>query len=151
MRLTLIAAGRWKTGPLPELFDDYVKRLSWPVALKEVVEKKPLEGAELARAEGELLLAQVPREAMLVALDAGGRTLSSEAFARRLGDWRDGGVRDAAFAIGGADGLAPEVLARANLTLSLGAMTWPHMLVRVLLAEQLYRAQAILQGHPYHR
>lgn len=151
MRLTLIAAGRWRKGPLPELFDDYAKRLSWPLELKEVVARKPLEGAELARAEGELLLAQVPREAMLVVLDAGGRTLSSEAFARQLGEWRDGGVREAAFVIGGADGLAPEVLARADLGLSLGVMTWPHMLVRVLLAEQLYRAQAILQGHPYHR
>lgn len=151
MRLTLVAAGRWKRGPLPQLFDDYAKRLSWPLALRQVVEKKPLQGTELAAAEGAAILAQVPREAVLVALDAGGRTLSSEAFAQRLGDWRDGGVREVAFAVGGADGLSPEVLARADLTLSLGAMTWPHLLARVLLAEQLYRAQSILQGHPYHR
>lgn len=151
MRMTLVAAGRWKRGPLPELFRDYVKRLSWPLELKEVVERKPLEGADLARHEGERLLAQVPRTAKLIALDAGGEALSSVAFARTLGDWRDTGVGEVVFVIGGADGLSPEVLARADRTLSLGAMTWPHLLVRVLLAEQLYRAQAILQGHPYHR
>ena len=151
MRLTLAAAGRWKRGPLPELFDAYARRLTWPLELKEVAAKKPLEGAELARAEAELLLAQIPREAVVVALDAGGRALSSQAFADQLGAWRDGGARELAFLIGGADGLAPEVLQRADLRLSLGPMTWPHLLVRVLLAEQLYRAQAILQGHPYHR
>jgi 23S rRNA (pseudouridine1915-N3)-methyltransferase len=151
MRVTLLAAGRWKRGPLPELFEDYRRRLSWPLALREVQAKKPLEGADLARHEAELMRAALPRQAALVALDAGGTTLDSPGFARRLSDWQDAGVHEVAFAIGGADGLAPELLARADLRLSLGPMTWPHLMVRVLLAEQLYRAQAILQGHPYHR
>jgi 23S rRNA (pseudouridine1915-N3)-methyltransferase len=136
---------------MPELFEDYRRRLGWPLELRELAAKKPLEGAELARHEGELMLAALPRQAALVALDAGGKALDSAAFARRLSDWQDSGTQDIAFAIGGADGLAPEVLQRADLRLSLGPMTWPHLLVRVLLAEQLYRAQAILQGHPYHR
>ena len=151
MRLTLAAVGRWKRGPLPELFEDYRKRLSWPLTLKEVSARKPLDGAQLIAHEAELLQAALPEQAALVALDAGGKALSSDAFADTLGAWEDDGVGQVAFLIGGSDGLDPALLQRADLTLSLGAMTWPHMLVRVLLAEQLYRAQAIRQGHPYHK
>ena len=86
-----------------------------------------------------------------MALDERGRDLTSVAFAERLGRWRDDGVRDLAFVIGGADGLAPAVRDRAALTLAFGRATWPHMLVRTMLAEQIYRAQTILTGHPYHR
>ncbi len=151
MRLTLAAVGRWKRGPLPDLFEDYRKRLSWPLTLKEVSARKPLEGDQLKAHEAELLLAGLPEPAALVALDARGRAMSSEAFAQTLGSWEDDGVAEVAFVIGGADGLARDLIARADLRLSLGPMTWPHMLVRVLLAEQLYRAQAIRQGHPYHK
>ena len=156
MRLTLAAVGRFGAGrgrgaAVRTLFDDYVKRLSQPFELKEVTEKRRLPAAQLRRREGVLLLAAVPEGARVVALDAGGRTLSSRALARRLGRWRDAGVRDLAFLIGGAEGLDGAVLKRADLVLSLGAMTWPHLLVRVLLAEQLYRAQCIGTGHPYHR
>jgi 23S rRNA (pseudouridine1915-N3)-methyltransferase len=151
MRITLAAVGRWKRGPLPELFEDYRKRLSWPLSLKEVSARKPLEGAQLIAHEAELLAAALPEQATLVALDAGGKALSSEGFADTLGGWEDDGAAEVAFVIGGSDGLDPDLLARADLRLSLGAMTWPHMLVRVLLAEQLYRAQAIRQGHPYHK
>lgn len=151
MRITLAAVGRMKRGPLAGLVDDYVGRLSWPVSIREVEERRPLAAAELRAREGERLLAAVPEGARLVALDAGGEALSSEAFARRLGSWEDAGVKDLAFAVGGAEGLDARVLERADLRLSLGAMTWPHLLVRVMLAEQLYRAQSILAGHPYHR
>ena len=151
MRLTLAAVGRWKRGPLPELFDDYRKRLSWPLTLKEVGARKPLDGAQLIAHEADLLQAALPEQATLVALDAGGRALSSEAFADTLGAWEDDGVAEVAFLIGGSDGLDQSLRQRADLALSLGPMTWPHMLVRVLLAEQLYRAQAIRQGHPYHK
>lgn len=151
MRITLAAVGRWKRGPLPELFEDYRKRLSWPLTLKEVSARKPLEGAQLIAHEAELLSAALPGQAALIALDAGGKALSSAAFADTLGAWEDDGVGEVAFLIGGSDGLDPALLQRADLKLSLGAMTWPHMLVRVLLAEQLYRAQAIRQGHPYHK
>ena len=89
--------------------------------------------------------------ALVVALDEHGRQLGSRAFAKKMGQWRDDGMRDVAFLIGGADGHDQAVLDRADLKLSLGEMTWPHMLVRGLLAEQIYRANAILTGHPYHR
>ena len=155
MRLTLLAVGRLRSGPLQALLDDYCKRLGGgplgPLGIKEVEERKPLPPAALKTREGELLLKALPRDARLIALDEGGRTLDSRAFATLLGRWHDEGVGETAFAIGGADGLDDAVREKAQFTLSLGAMTWPHMLVRLLLAEQLYRANAILQGHPYHR
>ena len=112
MKLGLVAVGRMKAGPLPTLFQDYARRLAWPLLVVEVEERRPLPAAELKE--------------------------------------RDGGA-DPVFVIGGADGLSPGVLERMDATLSLGPMTWPHQLVRVLLAEQLFRAQSILAGHPYHR
>jgi len=93
----------------------------------------------------------LPKGATAVALDAGGKQFSSEAFAARLAAWRESGAAELAFLIGGADGIAETVLTRADFILSLGAMTWPHLLARVMLLEQLYRAQQIIAGHPYHR
>ena len=113
--------------------------------------KKRLSSDELKRQEAELLLAAVPAGAIVVALDERGKALPSEAFAARIGDWRDRGAGDLAFLIGGADGHGDAVRARADFLLAFGPMTWPHMLVRGMLAEQLYRAQQILAGHPYHR
>jgi 23S rRNA (pseudouridine1915-N3)-methyltransferase len=101
--------------------------------------------------EATALLAAVPPAAKLVALDEGGKSLDSRAFSDRLLAWRDDGVAEVAFAIGGADGHGRKLVERATLRLAFGAMTWPHQLVRVLLAEQLYRAVTILTGHPYHR
>ena len=101
--------------------------------------------------EGALLLAAVPAGATVVVLDAGGRALDSPALAARLRTWRDAGVGDVAFLIGGAEGLDADVVAGADLVLSLGPMTWPHLLARAMLAEQIYRAQCILEGHPYAR
>ncbi len=155
MRLSLLAVGRLRGGPMAALYDDYAGRLRGqplgPLALREVEEKRPLAGDALKQREAELLLAACPAGARLVALDGGGRALSSERLAETLGRWRDEGAGEAAFAIGGADGHGAALLARADLTLSLGAMTWPHLLVRVMLAEQLFRADSILSGHPYHR
>ncbi len=151
MRITIIAVGRRKKGPEQDLFDQYKARLPWPLDLKLVEEKKPLSGDALKAREAELLLNAVPDGAVLVALDERGKTESSPDFAARLGDWRDGGARDVAFVIGGADGLAEEVRSRADFVMSLGKQTWPHQLVPALLAEQLYRGYAILTGHPYHR
>lgn len=151
MRILLAAVGRARKGPARDLFDDYVRRINWPLALREVEERRPLAVAARKRREAELLLAGVPDGACLVALDASGRALTSAAFAQMLAAWEEDGRRDVAFLIGGPDGLDPSVLERAELVLSLGPMTWPHLLVRVLLAEQLYRAQSILAGHPYHR
>jgi len=155
MRTHLIAVGHIKAGPERELYAHHCARLKgapdlYP-NLREVEEKRTLPAATRKTREGELLIGALPAGAHVVALDETGKTLTSPAFAKALGGWRDDGVRDVAFVIGGADGLDPAVTGRAQLVLSLGAMTWPHMLVRGLLAEQLYRANAILTGHPYHR
>ena len=151
MRVVVIAVGRAKPGALRDLFENYAKRFPWRLELIEVQEKRRLPPEELKKREAERLLAAVPQGALIVALDPRGETLDSEGFARKLGAWRDRGRKDIAFLIGGAEGLAEAALERADLALSLGAMTWPHLLVRVLLAEQLYRASSILAGHPYHR
>lgn len=151
MRTHLIAVGRMKPGPERELYAHYAARLNPALHMREVEEKRNLPAAKLKVREGELLLNAIPDGAHVVALDEKGRQMGSQAFARKLGSWRDEGIRDVALVIGGANGLDRAVLDRAHLTLSLGSMTWPHMLVRGLMAEQLYRAQAILSGHPYHR
>ncbi|WP_343714977.1 23S rRNA (pseudouridine(1915)-N(3))-methyltransferase RlmH [Inquilinus sp.] len=151
MRLTVAAVGRARPGPLRELFDDYAGRSAWPLTLREVEARKGLSGIALKREEASLLLAAVSAGAAVVALDERGRDLDSASFARLLGRWRDEGRAEAAFLIGGADGHDDSVRDRAGLLLSFGRLTWPHMLARAMLAEQLYRAQTILSGHPYHR
>lgn len=155
MRITLAAVGRAKAGPARDLYDFYASRLNerqlGALVLKEVEERRALPVEALKAREAELLLAAVPPDARLIVLDAHGRQLDSDGFAQLLDRTREEGLRDLAFVIGGAEGLAESVTARADLILSLGAMTWPHLLVRGLLAEQLYRAQCILSGHPYHR
>ncbi|WIM12043.1 23S rRNA (pseudouridine(1915)-N(3))-methyltransferase RlmH [Enhydrobacter sp.] len=151
MKITIAAIGRAGRGPERDLYDHYASRIRWPLVLRELEEKRKLPAAELMRREGELLLAAAPRAAVLVALDRRGRQMDSEAFARRLGRWRDESVSDVAFLIGGADGHAEALLEKASLVLSFGAMTWPHQLARAMLAEQIYRSQQLLAGHPYHR
>jgi 23S rRNA (pseudouridine1915-N3)-methyltransferase len=113
--------------------------------------RQRLPAAVLKAREAALILEALPARARLIALDERGATWSSRDLADRLAAWRDQSVAELAFAIGGVDGLGAEVLDRADAILSLGAMTWPHLLVRSLLLEQLYRAQQILAGHPYHR
>ncbi len=151
MRLRVVAVGRWKAGPERSLYEHFARRITWRLELKEVEEKKKLPPPTLMRREGELLLAQVPKGAVVVALDGRGKAMTSAAFAKRLGAWRDDGIGDVVFVIGGAHGLDPAVLRKAALVLGLGPMTWPHLMVRAMLAEQIYRAQTILAGHPYHR
>ena len=151
MRLTIAAIGRARAGPERQLYEHYAGRIAWPLALREVEEKRKLPPAELMRREGELLLAACPVGAVLVALDRRGTVLDSEAFARKLGTWRDDSTADVAFLIGGADGHAETLLRQCRMNMSFGTMTWPHMLARAMLAEQIYRAQQILAGHPYHR
>jgi 23S rRNA (pseudouridine1915-N3)-methyltransferase len=151
VRLTIACVGRAGRGPERDLYQHYAGRIRWPLLLREVEEKRKLPANQLIQREGELLLAAVPAKAVLVALDRRGQALDSEAFARRLARWRDDSVADLAFLIGGADGHGETLLARASLVLSFGAMTWPHLLARALLAEQIYRAQQLLAGHPYHR
>lgn len=151
MRLWLGAVGRAKAGPETDLYAQYARRLTPPLVLKEVEERRPLAVAERKSREAELLLAAIPPQAVVVALDERGKGMGSQVFAEQMGRWRDDSIADVAFLIGGADGHGEAVRSRANLLLCLGQMTWPHMLVRAMLAEQLWRAQAILAGHPYHR
>lgn len=132
------------------MLDKYRKRVQWPLEIVEVAERRKLTAAELKSRESDLLTAALPAGAVRIAMDERGKTLSSQNFADKLGAWRDQG-RDIAFLIGGAGGLAPEHRKNADLVLSFGAATWPHMLARVMLVEQIYRAQEILAGNPYHR
>jgi 23S rRNA (pseudouridine1915-N3)-methyltransferase len=145
----LIAIGRLRGGPEAELFERYNTRLRPRLTVAELQEERGTP-AVVKRREGVALLAALPRDAFVVPLDLGGHMLDSEAFASRLGQWATVS-RPVCFVIGGAEGLDAPVIARADYLLSLGAMTWPHFLVRAMLAEQIYRAQAIAQGHPYHR
>lgn len=153
MRILIAALGRAKAGPERTLFEHYQARVQAPFSLqlKEVEEKRAIQGAQLKQREAALLHACIPDGAIVIALDERGKSLSSTDFARKIGIWRDEGVRDLVFMIGGADGLDEAIRKQARQTMSFGAQTWPHMLVRGLLAEQLYRAQCILGGHPYHR
>jgi 23S rRNA (pseudouridine1915-N3)-methyltransferase len=148
--LLLLAVGRLKPGPERELWEHYAARLRPAPDVIEVPEARGASAAEIRRREGAALLAALPEAALAVAMDLGGEAPSSEAFAQKLARWQGAG-KPLAFLIGGAEGLDPAVLARAETRLSLGPMTWPHFLVRGLLAEQLFRAQAILSNHPYHR
>jgi 23S rRNA (pseudouridine1915-N3)-methyltransferase len=147
--MRLLAVGRLRPGPEAELLARYAERLRPRLEVTEVPDGH---GAptEIKKREADSLLAALPQEALAVALDQEGEKLSSEVLARRLEAWLATG-KTLHFMIGGAEGLAAPVLQRADSKLSLGPLTWPHMLVRVMLAEQLYRAQSILAGHPYHR
>ncbi|MDD9717227.1 23S rRNA (pseudouridine(1915)-N(3))-methyltransferase RlmH [Dinoroseobacter sp. PD6] len=155
MKVTLCVVGRLRTGPERDLIDDYLQRFDrtgrglglGPASVVEVEDRK---GGGKA-AEADLLRKAVPRGAVICALDERGKTMSSPQFADSLAGWRDAGRSDLAFLIGGADGLDKALRAQAEARLSFGAMVWPHMLARVMLAEQLYRAAAILAGTPYHR
>jgi 23S rRNA (pseudouridine1915-N3)-methyltransferase len=151
IRIVILAVGKQRRGPLVDLQTEYIRRLTPPPAIIELDEKRKPPPAQLKAREAELILAAVPSGARLVALDEKGAAWSSRDLAEWLARWRDQGVATLAFAIGGADGLGPTVIERADAVLSLGAMTWPHLLVRSLLLEQLYRAQQILARHPYHR
>ncbi|HUA53182.1 MAG TPA: 23S rRNA (pseudouridine(1915)-N(3))-methyltransferase RlmH [Candidatus Sulfotelmatobacter sp.] len=151
MRLTVVAVGRTQDKPLAALWARYAERLKPPLALRVVDDKRRAAAGDLKQREARLVIDALPDGARMVALDERGKALDSVGLARQLGRWRDQGARDVAFVIGGADGLDRAVIERADLVLSLGPLTWPHQLVRVMLAEQLYRADTILSGHPYHR
>ena len=151
IRFRLLAIGKLRPGPFAALAALYAGRLAPPVAIVELEVRQRLPAAVLKAREAELILAALPGRSRLVALDASGEMWSSRGFADRLALWRDAGVPELAFAIGGAEGLDATILDRAAVLMSLGPMTWPHFLVRGMLLEQLYRAQQILADHPYHR
>ncbi len=147
--MRLLAIGRAEQGPERELFERYAGRLRPALELTELAEARGAAG-EIRRREAQSLLAALPPDPFLVALDEGGVRPGSPELSALLQDWL-ARSKPLCFVIGGAEGLDQAVLRRADRTLSLGALTWPHMLARVLLAEQLYRARSIAAGHPYHR
>ncbi len=147
--VTVIAVGRGRGTEEQALYDRYAARLRPPPRLVEIADSGG-DSTERRKREGEAILAALPPGAALFALDEAGETLPTAAFAARLARLREDG-RSAAFAIGGSEGLSRAVLERADAILAFGAATWPHLMVRAMLAEQLYRADTILRGHPYHR
>jgi 23S rRNA (pseudouridine1915-N3)-methyltransferase len=159
MRLVVAAVGRLKRGPERDLEGRYFERVIKAgravgirgVMISELGESLARRAAERISQEAADLADEIPEGAAVVALDEHGENLASEALAQRIGRWRDQGRPALVLLIGGPDGLAPELLAKADLRLAFGQVTWPHQLVRIMLLEQLYRAIAILSGHPYHR
>lgn len=155
MRLHLCVVGRMRNGPEKDLFDDYIDRFEksgrgmglGPVTVSEVEDRKG--GGQVA--EADLLTKAIPKGATVLIMDERGRVMSSPDFSVQLAKWRDNGCQDLAIVIGGADGLTAEFRNRADFALSFGKMVWPHMLARVMLSEQLYRAASILARSPYHR
>ncbi|WP_164660524.1 23S rRNA (pseudouridine(1915)-N(3))-methyltransferase RlmH [Tropicibacter sp. Alg240-R139] len=155
MRISICVVGRLRSGPEKTLIDDYLTRFDrtgralglGPARIIEVEDKK---NAGMG-AEAALLRKALPKGSVICTLDERGKVLSSPDFAGQLGKWRDAGRQDLAIVIGGADGIDPSLRAEADFSISFGKMVWPHMLVRVMLTEQLYRAANILAGGPYHR
>jgi 23S rRNA (pseudouridine1915-N3)-methyltransferase len=159
MRLVVIAIGRLKQGPERELteryrerFDDIGRKLGFRgPEVHEIPESRARDPATRINEEAAGISAAIPAKSVLVALDERGENIDSATFARQLGRWRDEAAANTIFAIGGADGLSPELRRKAKLVMAFGSATWPHQMVRLMLLEQLYRAATILAGHPYHR
>lgn len=144
IRVEIIAAGKLRDKALLSLWQDYAKRLTWPLTLHEIEGKKPGD-------EQKKIIERINPDAYLFVMDERGKSLTSPAFAKKLEAIAADSVSDVQFIIGGADGLDENIRSRADFLLSFGAQTWPHMLARIMLAEQIYRARQILAGHPYHR
>lgn len=159
MRLLVIAVGRLKQGPERDLcdryrerFEDASRRLGFrELAIVELAESRARDASARMTEEAAMISAAIPERSEIVALDERGQSLGSAGFAQTLARWRDAGTANTTFIIGGADGLSPELRARAKLAIGFGSATWPHQMVRIMLLEQLYRATTILAGHPYHR
>jgi len=159
MRLTILSVGRLKRRPEHDLFQHYVERAVGagqalsvgPLKAVEVAQSRKASVVERRQQEASLLLAKLDKSDQLVALEENGKGLTSAELAAMIGKWREAGIGEIAFALGGPDGLDAEVSNRAAMRLALGPMTLPHGLARIVLAEQIYRALTILAGHPYHR
>lgn len=150
LTIEILAVHRLKKGPLFDLLQDYAKQIKWGFKIHEI-ESKYREPKTVFDDENRRLAELINPNAFVVVMDERGNGLRSLDFAKTIGSLQDNGERHIQFVIGGADGLSESMRGRANLLLSFGQQTWPHMLARVMLVEQLYRAQQILAGHPYHR
>lgn len=151
MEIVVACVGRLKAGPIRDLCDEYAKRLPWSLSWQEIAEDSRLPLPKRQTREADEILARLRTCQHVVALDERGKDITSEQLAALLGGWRDAGDSRIGIAIGGADGLDEVVRAGADRVVRFGRVTWPHMLMRAMLSEQLYRAHTILAGHPYHR
>ncbi len=158
MRVSILAVARLRAGPERDLCERYLERaqqlagpLGFKLTIREIQQSRKPRAPDRCDEEGQSIGAALPEGAIVVALDERGKALPSADFATQIGAWRDNGVAELAFVIGGPDGLAPAIGARADLMLAFGKMSWPHQLARAMLLEQIYRALTILTGHPYHR
>ena len=151
MKIIVLAIGKMKPGPTLELLELYKKHLKTPLEIIEFEPKASSDFSKRIHQETTFLLSSIPPLSYVIALDERGQSLTSPDFALKLNEVRTQSYKALCFLIGGADGLSEDVRRRADLLLALGAMTWPHLLVRALITEQLYRAESILDNHPYHR
>lgn len=150
MFIEIIAVGHLKNDPCFDLWSGYLKRMKWKVSLIELDFKKG-DARKVQNEQNQKIMNKLGARAFVVALDERGKVLASREFSKKLNTAQNHGFSKIQFVLGGADGLLDCVRERANLVMSFGALTWPHMLARVMLIEQVYRAQQILSGHPYHR
>jgi 23S rRNA (pseudouridine1915-N3)-methyltransferase len=150
MKVIIAAVGRMKNGPERSLMESYLTRIPWPLEIHEIDNKGKGDPTRRTQNEAEKLTAAIPKGAKTICLESRGHALTSEEIAQRIDEWRNDGIPSLVFLIGGPDGLTQQTLDSADLILSFGSATWPHMLTRVMLVEQLYRAHCILTGHPYH-
>ena len=159
MRLLLVCVGRSKAGPKRDLAERYIERAAAAgraigfsaVELREAGESRAARPDDRKREEAKAILGLLPPRTAVIALDENGKQMTSRGLAAELGRARDAAIAVTAFVIGGPDGLESAFVASASLTLSLGSMTWPHQLARIMAAEQIYRTMTILSGHPYNR
>lgn len=153
VRISILAIGKFDNSPYQALFKDFAKRLKWKVELKELEAKntKNQNPEQTKETEGNIIIQNLRSGTKLIALDEHGKDFTSQTFAKFIADSALRGDSDLTFVIGGANGLSPEILKKSSMQICLGKMTLPHMLARVVLIEQIYRAETIISGHPYHR
>ncbi len=153
MRITILSIGKFENSPHKAVFENYLKRLKWKVDLRELELKNSqnMSVDKIKEGEGDLILKAIRPSSKMVLLDENGKEFSSRNFAKLISDSGVNGDSDLTFVIGGSDGLSVQLLKKAYLKISLGLMTFPHLMVRSMLIEQIYRAQTIINGHPYHR
>jgi len=150
MKIDLIAIGRLKKGPLFELCEEYKQRIEWTLNILEY-ESKFKDAGKAQMDEADFILSHLKKDAVVVVMDERGNGMRSLDFAKTVENFQTSGESHIQFVIGGADGLTEDIRNRASILLSFGQQTWPHMLARVMLLEQVYRVQQILKNHPYHR
>ena len=151
MRITILAVGKIRNSVFNQLYELYVKRLRWEIILYEIESHNKKSGEEQQKDESMRLITLIPSDACVITLDERGKLLSSRELASWVEQKIEEGTKDICLIIGGPNGLSPDILFKSNLILALGRATWPHLMVRGMIAEQIYRVQQILSGHPYHK